>query len=55
MIANIVIGLNIPQIDNAAHIGGLVAGMLLGALLPHPAPPPAPPAQVVIDAAPHDD
>ena len=53
-IANIVIGLNIPQIDNAAHIGGLVAGMLLGAILPHPAPPPAPPAPVVIDVAPHD-
>ena len=52
MIANIAIGLQIPQVDNAAHIGGLVAGMILGALLPHPTPPPAPPAQVVIDVAP---
>jgi rhomboid protease GluP len=55
MVANIVIGLNVPQIDNAAHIGGLVAGMLLGAILPQPAPPPAPPAQVVIDVLPHDE
>ena len=55
MIANIIIGLNIPQIDNAAHIGGLVAGLLLGAILPHAAPPPAPPAEMVIDVSPYDD
>ncbi|HVG25537.1 MAG TPA: rhomboid family intramembrane serine protease [Thermoanaerobaculia bacterium] len=48
-IANIIIGLSIPQIDNAAHIGGLVAGALLGMLLPQPPLPPPPPAQVVID------
>lgn len=38
---NIVIGLSIPQIDNFAHIGGLVAGLLLG-FLPHREPPPSP-------------
>ena len=54
MIANIIIGMNIPQIDNAAHMGGLVAGMLLGAILPHPAPPPPPPAQVIVDVSPYD-
>jgi rhomboid protease GluP len=50
-IANIAIGLRIPQIDNAAHVGGLVAGLLLGALLPHRVPPP-PPGHVVVDVRP---
>jgi rhomboid protease GluP len=54
MLANIAIGLQIPKVDNAAHIGGLVAGMLLGALLPHAAPPPPPPADVVIDVQPRE-
>jgi rhomboid protease GluP len=55
IILNIAISSQIPQIDNAAHIGGLIAGLLLGLLLPQPAPPPPPPAQVVIDVLPHDD
>jgi rhomboid protease GluP len=52
-LANIVIGMRIPQIDNSAHIGGLVAGLLIGALWPHRVPPP-PPTQVVVDVAPSD-
>jgi rhomboid protease GluP len=55
IIANIAIGLRIPQIDNAAHIGGLIAGLILGALLPHAAPPPPPPASVVVDVQPYED
>lgn len=51
VVINIVIGISVPQIDMAAHLGGLVAGLLLGALLPHHEPPP-PPAQVTIDVTP---
>lgn len=54
MIANLVIGFNVPQIDNAGHIGGLATGLLLGALLPHRPPPPPPPSDVVVDVTPHD-
>lgn len=54
IIANIAIGLRIPQIDNAAHIGGLVTGLILGMLLPHRLPPP-PPAQMVVDVRPFDE
>jgi len=53
IIVNIAIGLQIPQIDNAAHIGGLVAGLLLGATLPNRTPPPSP-AEVVVDVVPRD-
>jgi rhomboid protease GluP len=55
IIANIVIGFQIPQIDISAHLGGLVAGVLLGAILPHRPPPPPPPAQMVIDVRPRDE
>lgn len=55
IILNIVVSSQIPKIDNAAHIGGLVAGLLLGLLWPQPAPPPPRPAQVVIDVLPHDE
>lgn len=54
-VANIVVTSQIPQIDNAAHIGGLVAGLILGFVLPQPAPPPQPPAEVLIDVQPYDD
>ena len=53
--ANIVIGMSLPQIDNAAHIGGLVAGFVLGALLPHAPAPPPPPSDVVVDVQPFDE
>lgn len=52
-LANIAIGLRIPQIDNSAHIGGLITGLLLGALWPHRVPPP-PPTHIVVDVAPYD-
>lgn len=52
--ANIAIGAMIPQIDLAAHLGGLVAGLLLGAILPHREPP-LPPAHAVVDVMPYDE
>lgn len=55
IVANIIIGFQIPQIDMSAHLGGLIAGAILGAILPHRAPPPPPPAQVVVDVKPYDD
>jgi membrane associated rhomboid family serine protease len=53
ILANIAIGLQVAQIDNAAHIGGLVAGLLLGLALPHDVPPPPP--TFVIDVQPYED
>ncbi len=55
VIANTVIALRLPQIDMAAHTGGLIAGALLAALLPRHAPPPPPPAQAVVDVMPYDE
>ena len=54
MVANIAIGFSIPQIDNAAHIGGLIAGLILGAVVPQRTPPPPPPAEVVVDVRPYE-
>jgi rhomboid protease GluP len=39
---NILYGLNSPQIDNAAHIGGLLGGAMAGALLARPLGPSRP-------------
>jgi rhomboid protease GluP len=52
IVLNIAVGMNIAQIDNYAHIGGLIAGLLLGAVLPHRTPPP-PPTRV-IDVQPYE-
>ncbi len=41
---NLFIGLSIPAIDNAAHMGGLAAGVLAGALLSRDLPPAPQPA-----------
>jgi rhomboid protease GluP len=49
--ANVVIGFAVPQIDLAAHLGGLAAGLLLGATLPQNEPP-LPPSQAIIDVTP---
>jgi hypothetical protein len=34
ILINLVFGFVVPGIDNAAHVGGLVAGLWLGALIP---------------------
>ncbi|HEU4886821.1 MAG TPA: rhomboid family intramembrane serine protease [Thermoanaerobaculia bacterium] len=51
IVVNIAIGLTVPQIDMAAHVGGLLTGLLLGATLPQKEPP-LPPSQAVIDVTP---
>ncbi|MFL6248186.1 MAG: rhomboid family intramembrane serine protease [Thermoanaerobaculia bacterium] len=51
IVVNIAIGLTVPQIDMAAHVGGLVTGLILGATLPQREPP-LPPSQAVIDVTP---
>lgn len=51
IVANIVIGFSFPQIDMAAHLGGLATGLLLGATLPQREPP-MPPSQAIIDVTP---
>lgn len=48
---NLVLGFEVKNIDNTAHIAGLVSGVLLG-LIPHRVPPP-PPSSRVVDVTPH--
>jgi rhomboid protease GluP len=47
---NIGLGFSIAEIDQSAHLGGLVAGIVLG-LWPHRVPPP-PPSDEVIEVVP---
>ncbi len=47
---NIVLGFSVKNIDNVAHIAGLVSGLLIG-MVPHRIPP-APPGEAVIDVEP---
>ena len=48
---NLVLGFEVKNIDNTAHIAGLLSGVLLG-LIPHRVPPP-PPGSRVVDVTPH--
>jgi rhomboid protease GluP len=47
---NIVLGFSVKNIDNVAHIAGLISGLLIG-MVPHRMPP-QPPGEAVIDIAP---
>jgi len=47
-VLNVAIGFMVPNIDNAAHLGGFAAGLLLG-LFPHRVAPPAP-GSMTLDA-----
>ena len=38
IVINLIIGFTIPQVDNAAHIGGLLAGAALASLVPYQRP-----------------
>jgi rhomboid protease GluP len=52
IVVNLIIGFEVPHIDNVAHIAGLVSGLLLG-FIPHRIPPP-PPSESVIDVGTFD-
>ena len=54
LLINLVITWQVPQIDKAGHIGGLVVGLLLGWFLPHRVPPPRP-ATAVLDVMPYEE